>query len=39
MLFRSKDGNLIDIKRSNYSNDKQYYLTIINYKFDNYNKL
>ena len=30
MLFRCENGNIIEIKRKDYSNDKLYYSTIMN---------
>ena len=32
MLFRSKDGKLIEICKKNYINDKEYYKAIFNLK-------
>ncbi len=34
MIFRSKDGNLVNIVRSNFKTDTDYYLHIINVCYD-----
>ena len=32
MLFRNNDGSLIEIKKSNFVNDKLYYIKILEFK-------
>lgn len=36
MLFRNKQGELVEILRKNYNNDKSYYNSIIALKYPNY---
>ena len=34
MLFRTKDNKLIEVKRNNFTNDKEYYSFIFSLKFN-----